>query len=91
MLCVSIQPWMHIHIVETFGLLCGFHLAYLLQDFHRMNDADSKLLVRWQSNMYEHNVTHVDAYTYVLAGINHLSYASSKRWVARAAGSCAIS
>ena len=70
--CLVIQPWMHIHIVETFGLLCGFHLAYLLQDFHRMNDADSKLLVRWQSNMYEHNVTHVDAYTYVLAGIKEV-------------------
>lgn len=71
--CLVIQPQMQLHIVETFGLLCGFHLAYLLQDFHCLSD-DGSLLVRWQSNMYEHNMTHVDAYTYVLAGIKEAIY-----------------
>lgn len=71
--CLVIQPHMYLHIVETFGVLCGFHLAYLLQDFHCLTDHGS-LVVRWQSNLYEHNVTHVNAYTYVLAGMKEAIY-----------------
>ena len=71
--CLVIQPHMYLHIMETFGVLCGFYLGYLLQDFHCLTD-HGNLVVRWQSNMYEHNVTHIDAYTYVLAGMKEAIY-----------------
>lgn len=67
---LTIQPGMDIFIADVFGPFCGFHLAHLLQRFHRQKE-DARLKVRWQS-LHKDMSQHLKAERYVLGALHEL-------------------